>query len=451
MGAVKRVRLEANPAQELFLASPADVAVYGGAAGGGKTFALLMEAARFLDNGQFSAVVFRRTFPQITSNGGLWDKASELYTAMGGVPNQADHRFRFRSGAVVTFSHMQHEKDRLNWQGSEIPLICFDELTHFTWRQFSYMLSRNRSTSGIRSYVRGTCNPDPDHWLRSFLDWWIGPDGLPIKERAGVLRWLAVVGDSMCWADSREELLETYGYEIEPLSVTFVPARLDDNPAMIQADPGYKAKLKALPSHEREQLLEGNWDARPAAGVYFQRHWFEVVDAAPHGTRWCRYWDRAATEPSQDNPDPDWTAGGLVGITPDGRVVIGGVVRFRGRPHKVRSAIKNTASADGDDVVVGLEQEPGASGKSEAQELASHLHGFKVKVNNKRTRKESDWAPLSAQAEAGNVMVIRGPWNEALFAELEALGSGRGHDDQADAISGAYNELIKRKSRPMLG
>lgn len=436
------IRPQPGP-QEAFLSTPADIAIFGGSAGGGKTYALLLEPLRHVGNKDFGAVIFRRTYPQIMSEGGLWDTAGPLYSGIGARPyTSPDPEFRFPSGATVKLRHLQHEKTKYDWQGSQIPLILWDELTQFPWTLFTYLLSRNRSMCGVRPYMRATCNPDPDHWLRTFLAWWIGEDGYPIPSRAGVIRWMAVLGGTTHWADSKEELVEQFGADVEPLSVTFIPATLDDNPALMEADPGYRAKLKALPKHEREQLLGGNWDARPVAGTYFQRHWFETLDVAPVKTRWVRYWDRAATEPSENNPDPDWTVGGLVGVTPDGYYIIGDVVRLRGTPRKVEDAILKTASRDGEDVQIGLEQEPGASGKTEAQYLARKLSGYNVRVNPKRHRKEQDWSPLSSQAEAGNVAIMRGAWNHELLSELEALPEGA-HDDQADAVSGAFMMLTK--------
>lgn len=441
-----------QPKQEEFLSSSADIAIYGGSAGGGKTFALLLEATRHVANPDFGAVFFRRTFPQITREGGLWDTATDLYTKMGAVPRDGDMLFRWPSGCKITFSHLQLERNKLDWQGAQIPLICWDELTHFTWTQFTYLLSRNRSTCGIRPYIRGSCNPDPDHWLRTFLRWWIDDDtGLAIPERSGQIRWMAIINNETFWADTKEQLIEEYGEDVEPLSVTFIPASLDDNQAMVEADPGYRAKLKALPRHERAALLDGDWNARPVRGDYFQRHWFEIVDAAPVGTRWIRYWDRAATEPSAQNNDPDWTVGALVGITPDKRPIIGDIVRFRGRPKKVRQAIYRTALSDGDEVSIGLEGEPGSSGVADVDDLVTMLAGFDVRVRKARTNKEVSWRPLSAQAEAGNVMVIRADWNGSLFKELESVPDPSGHDDQADAVSGGYNELTAKKKKPMFG
>lgn len=175
--------------QEAFWASAADIAIFGGAAGGGKSYALLLEALRHVGNGQFSAVIFRRTFTQVSNPGGLFDASRELYPLAGGQPKATPPGWRFPSGATVRFAHMQYEDDKLDWQGSQIALIGFDELTHFSQTQFFYMLSRNRSLCGVRPYVRATTNPDADSWVAKLLAWWIDPEsGFPILDRAALLR-----------------------------------------------------------------------------------------------------------------------------------------------------------------------------------------------------------------------------------------------------------------------
>jgi Terminase large subunit, T4likevirus-type, N-terminal/Anti-CBASS protein Acb1-like len=204
------IRIGPQPGpQTQFLSSPADIAIYGGAAGGGKTFAELLEPLRHVSNKDFGAVIFRRTTPQITNEGGLWDESGKLYPMLGAKPNQTDLSWTFPSGATVSFKHLEHEKTVLNWQGSQVPLLCFDELTHFSQKQFWYMLSRNRSMCGVRPYVRATCNPDADSWVAELIAWWINQDtGYPIPERAGVLRWFVRIGDSIIWADRPEDLAE---------------------------------------------------------------------------------------------------------------------------------------------------------------------------------------------------------------------------------------------------
>ena len=230
----------------------ADLAIYGGAAGAGKTWALLYEGLRHIHVPGFGAVVFRRTFPQIMAEGGLWDEAARMYPMVGGKASVTPTpRYVFPSGNVISFSHLQYDKSKLDWQGSQVALILWDELTQFSWEQFTYLLSRNRSTCGIRPYMRATCNPDPDSWVRSFLAWWIGADGFPIAERSGVIRWMTVVHNEVMWADTHQELVDRFGDDTHPLSVTFVPALLKDNPAMTEADPNYISRLQGLPEHER--------------------------------------------------------------------------------------------------------------------------------------------------------------------------------------------------------
>jgi hypothetical protein len=159
--------------------------------------ALLLEPLRHVANPNFGAVIFRQTSPQITNEGALWDEAGRLYPLIGGAPRVGDMLFQFPSGASVGFGHLQHEHTKLDWQGSQIRLIGFDELTHFTRSRFFYMLSRNRSMCGVRPYVRATCNPDADSWVAEFIAWWIDQETGRIPERAGVLRWFVRVSDAM--------------------------------------------------------------------------------------------------------------------------------------------------------------------------------------------------------------------------------------------------------------
>src|SRR6516164_3342441 len=134
--------------------------------------------------------------------GALWDQTLTFYPQLGGTPHIGVHEWRWPNGSKIKFSHLQFETTVHDWQGSEIALICFDELTHFTAHQFFYMVSRNRSTCGVKPYIRATCNPDADSWVAEFLAWWIDQEtGFPIPERAGVLRYYLRVSDDIVWAD----------------------------------------------------------------------------------------------------------------------------------------------------------------------------------------------------------------------------------------------------------
>lgn len=443
----KTIRPQEGP-QTTFLASPADIAIYGGGAGGGKTWALLMEPLRHVANPGFGAVFFRRTTVQIRNEGGLWDESTKLYPLLAADPKEVTLEWRFPSGASVSMAHLEHEKTVANWQGSQIALLLFDELTHFSEKQFFYMLSRNRSMCGVRPYVRASCNPDADSWVARFIAWWIDQDtGLPINSRAGVLRWFVRIGDAIHWADRPEDLAghtmvneDGERVPIPPKSVTFIPAKLTDNKALMAADPGYMANLLALSTVERERLLGGNWKIRPAAGLLFKRQWCEVIDAPPAGTRWVRGWDLAATPKTDANPDPDATSGTKIGQAPDGSFVVGGHVKDWLSPSGVRSLIRNTATMDGTDTSISLPQDPGQAGKDQKENLATHMAGFDVRFSPESGDKVTRFSPFSAQAEAGNVKVVRGAWNDAWFTALEGFPEAA-HDDDADSTSRAFNAL----------
>lgn len=436
--------------QEKFLASPADIAIYGGAAGGGKTWALLLEPLRHISNPDFGAVFFRRNTTQVRNEGGLWDESLKLYPGAGGDPKSHVLEWGFPSGASISMAHLEHDKTVLNYQGAQIALECFDELTHFTEKQFWYMLSRNRSMCGVRPYVRATCNPDADSWVAEFISWWIDQStGLAIPERSGVLRWFVRVGDELIWADKPEDLAEHKmitpegEVPIPPKSVTFISASLTDNKALMAADPGYMANLLALDRVERERLLSGNWKIRPSAGLYFQRGWCEIVDVVPNDLRIVRGWDLASTPKTHSN-NPDWTTGTKMGRGSDGTYYVLDHVWGQLGPSDVERLILNTASDDGRSVQIGIPQDPGQAGKAQVASFVKMLAGYNVRSKPVTGDKVTRFAPFSAQAEAGNVKVLRGPWNRRWFSELENFPpENDGHDDDADSTSEAFSALAE--------
>ena len=266
--------IEPQPGYQLLaMSSPADIVIGGAAAGVGKTYVLLLEDLRHIDIPGFGSVTFRRTQPQIRATGGLWDTSMEIYPFVNGKPRETFLEWEFPSGATSKFASLQYEKDIHNWQGAQIPLLKFDELTHFTKKQFFYMLSRNRSTCGIRPYVRCTCNPDPESWVAEFISWWIDPEtGYPIPEREGVVRYFIRYGEDYIWGDTYDEVIDKAWFFLEKIvtksgqpatdfvkSVTFISGTIYDNQALLTKDPSYLANLVSQDEQTRLQLLDGNW------------------------------------------------------------------------------------------------------------------------------------------------------------------------------------------------
>jgi len=450
------IRPQPGP-QEAFLASPADIAIYGGSAFSGKSYALLMDRLRAINIPGVSAVCFRRETPQIKAPGGLWEESSSLYGLFGALAFDSKLEHHFPGGLTVKFAHLEREKDVRNWDGPQVPILLFDQLEAFTRYQFFYMLSRNRDPSGkIRPYVRATCNPDAGSWLATFVSWWIADDGFADLSRAGVLRWFVRQGDDLIWGDTREQLLEmghgdpalALDHPEQPwLSVAYIPGTIYDNKIGMSKDPGYLAKLKSLDMVERMRLLGdpkrgGNWKIKAAAGLLFQRTWLtNALPALPLDVEWIRGWDLAGTKKIANN-DPDWTVGVLLGRYRGGpnlgRFVIGHAERMQESPHVVEDRVFKTAQSDPHGTSISGPQDPGQAGKAQAGAFTRKLSGFDVRFTPESGDKETRFRPFSAQAEAGNVDYVIGAWNDAFFSVLENFPEGP-HDDDCDAVSRAFN------------
>lgn len=260
--------------QMKFLSSKADIVIGGSAAGVGKTFSMLLEPLRHITTTKgYGGVIFRRTTPQIRNEGGLWDTSMSVYPFIGGNPRESTLEWVFDNGNKIKFAHLEHEKDKLSWQGSQIPFIGFDELTHFSESQFFYLLSRNRSFCGVSPYVRATCNPDPDSWVYDFVQWWIDQEtGYPIPERDGVVRYFIKNGSNYIWGNTYDEVKEKAWYFLEEMvsqsdltpknfikSLSFVSGSVYDNKKLLEKDPSYISNLLSQSEDVQAQLLKGNW------------------------------------------------------------------------------------------------------------------------------------------------------------------------------------------------
>mgnify|MGYP003289928397 CR=1 FL=1 len=453
-------------------------------------------------------MIFRRNNTQIFTNGGLWDSAMALLPQIGALPRKTPKpQFIFPSGAKVTFDHLERYADCLSYQGSQIVLVAFDELTHFEEEVFWYMFSRIRSDSGIDGYVRCTTNPDPDSWVRTFIDWWIGEDGRAIPERSGKIRWFIRINGECIWGDSRMELLR-YQFDGEilevdksheetdslflldendtkaqtiitpgkegvlyvitstkefyqwngneyrrlnaPKSVTFILSTLQDNKILMRNDPSYLANLQSLPLVEQERLLGGNWNIRPAAGMYFPRNKAELIDDVPDDiVRVVRAWDLAGTEDKKlNNPEdgPAYTAGVMIGKRKSGKIVILDVINQRLNSGDVRNTVHNTAKADKAAYKhryrIRMNQDPGQAGKEQAEQYVKMLSGFSLNIERETGSKETRAEALSSQWTNGNVQVLNRAWTAGYLAHMDGFPD-RKFKDMADASSTGFLELEK--------
>ena len=406
-----------TPRQAAFLIVPGREAFYGGAAGGGKSDALLMAALQYVDVSGYAAVLVRESYQMLTQPGGLIDRAREWLTPSDALWNAGDHQWRFPSGATLTFRHLQDAGAERNFQGAEYHFIGIDEVTDFTEDKYRFLFSRLRrqQDSQIPLRMRAASNP---------------------------------YGPGLEWCHRRFVIEGRYAGRV------FIPARLEDNPFLDQST--YEANLKELGPLVYRQLRHGDWTVRPEGGL-FRSAWFDdrFLDRRllPERLRLCRSWDLAATD-ARKGGDPDFTAGVLLGRTPEGVSYVIDVVRTRSTPLLVERLVRSTAERDAkwaadndiDRPMIVMEQEPGSAGVAVIDHYRQKvLPEFAFKGVRATGTKEMRATPVAARAEAGELVICGGRWNTDFLDELVAFPTGS-HDDQVDALAGAYGHLAKKKS-----
>jgi predicted phage terminase large subunit-like protein len=444
--------------QEMYVNSNATITVFGGAAGSGKSYMGLMDLLKWVHMPSFRGVVFRRTTPQLKGVGGMWDTAQEMYTELFPKLQVAskDSKITFPSKAQIMMKHMEHIKDKFNIQGWQISEALVDEACQFEEEQIMYILSRLRNTTekDFKSHLKMTCNPDYDSFLRVWLEkaQYLDKEGFPIEERCGKLVYCGQVSGGMEFEQTLEDWKEKYP-KSTPLTFCFINATCKDNPILLEMEPDYLSKLENLPRVECDRLLHGNWYAREEASGYWKREWCGdsiSLYQIPQGLRTVRSWDMAATLPSEIYPDPDFTVGIKGCVDGEGTVYIMDVKRFRERPAGVIDKVLGSGLTDGQDCTITIPKDPGAAGKAAADNVTSKCFeaGFTCRQKQTKTGKDKRFEPVAALAENGMIKIVKGDWNKIFHDELEAFGSGRGHDDIVDAIADLVHELCQRKAIP---
>ncbi len=439
MTEVINIRPQPGP-QTDFLSSRAFFTLYGGQRGGGKSWALAVDPLRGVPIPRYRATVFRRTFPELVGPGGIWEEADAIYPHVGGSANRADYVFTWKNGSRIDFRHFQDERALERWRGLQTDRALIDEVAAWPERFVWAVIQGTRAgPSGVEPRIKATCNPpgDPDHWLIPLVEPYLTQDGYADRSKSGVVRWFRRSDAGIEWCGEGDP---------GALSFTFIPANLADNAILEQRDPGYRTRLQNLVSWERERMLHGNWYAAPRSGMY-GREQFAMLEQRPSGIRWIRYWDQAGTEPSSKNPNPDYTAGPLIGIWEERKMlVIADVRRFRCGAGEKRQRMQQTAEQDTPAIEIGLEVEPGSSGKDVAHDMVTDtFRGFRVTLDRPTGEKSTRWGPWLSWLEAGRVGVVRGPWNGAFFAEVEALGTKGSKKDQLDGVAGGFKILTTTK------
>ena len=274
--------------QEKFLASNADITIIGGNRGGSKSFSLLLEALNDVYDQNFMATILRNEREDLNDLAVTSEK--QVYTYFGDYNRSKDMMlWNFKNGGRLKFNYYggSFTDFETRFRGRQYSYIGVDEITQIEYQKFKFLITCNRNAYGIRNRFVGSCNPDPDSWVRKFIDWWIGEDGMPIEERDGVIRYCFMDGDTVdtiFWGDTPQEVYEQCSHIIDRLwkpeyealgfdkirmfvkSVTFIRGRLEENIALIASDPNYTANLAQQSEEARARDLDGNWNFKTAGG-----------------------------------------------------------------------------------------------------------------------------------------------------------------------------------------
>jgi predicted phage terminase large subunit-like protein len=392
-----------SPKQTAFLLLLCEDAFYGGAAGGGKSDALLMAALQYVDVPNYAALLLRDSYTSLTKPGALIERAEKWLEHTDAKWSEQDKTWHFPSGATISFGYLDGPKDHLKYKSAEYQFIGIDEAGDLRWKQMMYMFSRLRRLEGSIVPIRFRLASNP----------------------GGI---------------SHEELKTKY---IDPLTrepgLVFIQAGLKDNPYLDKKE--YIKSLNKLDPITRQQLLDGNWDIKEA-GRIFRREWFKIIDVAPTECYKVRYWDLAATKPKKEGHEPAWTVGLKMLKDKNNSCFIEGIVRKRETPLVIESLVKQCAQLDGIETTIWMEQEPGSGGVNNIDHYRRMvLAGYNFKADKVSVNKIERSKPFSSYAEAGNVYLVNGPWIKPFLDEVEMFPDGK-FKDQVDSGSGAFTALF---------
>lgn len=485
------------PQQAFLLLNHVPEVFYGGAAGGGKSDAVLMAALQYVDVPDYSALIIRRTYEDLALPGAIMDRATDWLSRTDAHKLDKGKLWEFPTNgnpATLRFGYAQSFADIYRYQSAEFQYIGFDELTHFEERTYRYMFSRLRGPAlpcvncghgtsqpagefrqhdedhdycecghehepryrcGEPDIVTGdvcSCeeyrpvgcpcvDPEPDRTMLAASDDGTTLADVPLRQRSGSNPG----GVGHQWVRSRFVDPETRAPK-----ALFVPAKLRDNPSLDRK--AYRASLQHLTLVERQRLEAGDWDAVDE-GTVFQRTWFRIIDECPSDLRWVRYWDMAATAVRGSGPsaqkkkhDPDWTVGALVGISDQGQWFIRNIHRFRKSSFETSKEMEQTAKLDGRRIMIRWEEEGGASGKNDSDTKRRGIFvGYDADGLRPTLSKEERARPVATAAQAGNVFILDAPWNREFLDEVAAFPTDGIHDDQIDAVSGAFDALLNAR------
>ena len=456
------------------------------AMGSSKSYIGLMRHLRWVDDPAYRGFCVRKNSTTLMRSGGLFEDALYLYRQVypNVVPKYKDQKIVFPSGATVSFSHYESDRDSERWRGIQASTFMYDESTDAEEHHIWFLISRLRTRAKMTPNIWLTCNPSPSHFLRRWVDWWLYPRdhpkfGMPDPEKQGVERWIIRKNGEIVWGDTKEELIYKHGNpdlaldhedQIKPMSITCLFGCVYDNPPLMESQPQYVSNLENLPEIEKRRNLYGDWEARITESTYFQRGWVEEISGYDESQieKLVRAYDFAGSLKSDANPSPDYTVAALMARMKDGTYLVLDIKRTRIRFGDWEKFIIENAMEDREKyrhVDVLIPQDPNPAAKAACEMLIRSLaeKGFYAQKIRASTSKLDRFRPFSAMCQNSGVKFLKGCAtdlenkvyndNNFLYKELENFNGMRkrgesGHDDLVDSISDCFSYLASKVAIP---
>lgn len=407
--------IEPTLKQEWFLRRDEPEAFFGGAAGPGKSWGLLMAALQYVDIGEYHALLLRPTLGEFEKPGGLIQVAEDWLAPTKAYWNGTKRTWTFPSGASIGFGYLATAGDVKQYKGPSYSFCGFDELTSFPENLYRAMFRVLRQAKGSLDFV-------------------------PLRMRSA-----SNPGDiGHHWVKARFITKETRNKD-----AVFVPATIHDNPHLDYD--AYLQTLAHLSPIDRQRLIDGDWDVTEEGGK-FKRGDFKIVEPGDVGraVRACRYWDLAGSEPNAAYPDPDWTVGLRYEVDAEGTFTVRHIVRGRWNDNVVEKTVRQTAEEDTRAIPVYIEKDPGQAGKAQLSNYKRRvLQGFAcheglTKMDGKSAAKEVRARPVAAAVANGLVQIVSTCPNLLEFLDEVSIFPNGLKDDIVDAFSGAHNVVAGR-------
>ena len=286
------VKLEVQAGfQERVHKCKADIAIIGGAMGSGKSFSLILEVMKYVNDPHYRCGIFRKNRATILCPGGLWEEllgvAAQCYLPV--KTNRHELKVTFPSGAVVQFGHANHPNFKAHLKGTQYTCVFIDEGDEFEEDVFKFLLARLRSKSQVKPYLRLTTNPT-NCWIKGMIKPYLDDDDYPIGKECEKTKYLYYINNKPILKDTKQAFVDECGLPEEDMqyirTFAFIPGRVDENKKLLRVNPEYVANLKSLAEHERDRYLYGWWGELPRDGL-FQITDFHLYSVMPSETDRC--------------------------------------------------------------------------------------------------------------------------------------------------------------------